>query len=153
MEIRFKKLDKDAIVPKYQSDGASGMDLHSIETVVLHGRDNKDFNNWVPVKTGLAIELVYKTGMDFECQVRPRSGLAIKAGISIVNTPGTIDSDYRGEIIVTMINHSRNDFVISKGDRIAQLVVCPINKVEIKEVDILSETKRGDGGFGSTGSK
>lgn len=139
--IKIKKLHKDAEIPKYQSMEAAGFDLHSIDELVLKAGDR------VVVSTGLAFEI--ESG--FEVQVRPRSGLALKNGISVLNTPGTIDSDYRGEIKVILINHSQEDFIIRKGDRIAQGVVNEITQAVFAEVEMLSESQRGESGFGSSG--
>ncbi|WP_295738905.1 dUTP diphosphatase [uncultured Helicobacter sp.] len=139
--IKIKKLHKDAEIPKYQSVEAAGFDLHSIDELVLKAGDR------AVVGTGLAFEI--ESG--FEVQVRPRSGLALKNGISVLNTPGTIDSDYRGEIKVILINHSGEDFIIHKGDRIAQGVVNEITQAVFAEVEKLSESQRGESGFGSSG--
>jgi dUTP pyrophosphatase len=128
-------------LPAYATDGAAGMDVLSAEDVTL-----------VPgarhaVATGLAVAIP----PGFEIQVRPRSGLALKHGISVPNTPGTIDSDYRGELKVILINHGADDFAIRRGDRIAQLVLAPVTQASWLEVESLDETVRGEGGFGSTG--
>lgn len=163
MILKIKKLHPNAIIPKYHSDGASGMDLHALEDTMIYSSATAGEENWKGVRTGIAVELDFKDPLknfplnnrcairEFELQVRPRSGLALKYGVTILNTPGTIDSDYRGEIVVPLINHSRIDIKIEKGDRIAQLIVCPIRKVSVKEVTELSNTERGEGGFGSTG--
>jgi dUTP pyrophosphatase len=133
-------------LPSYETAGAAGMDLCAAllegEAMVLAPRQR------ALVPTGLIIELPHR----YEGQVRPRSGLAIKHGISLINTPGTIDEDYRGEVKVPLVNHGTEDFEITRGMRIAQLVVAPVVQVEIHEVDQLSASDRGDGGFGSTGS-
>lgn len=141
MKIRIKKLNPNAIIPKYQSEEAAGFDLHSIEALTLKPSERK------VVKTGLAMEI----DKGYELQVRPRSGLALKHGISVVNTPGTVDSDYRGEIMVILINFSTEDFQINIGDRIAQAVLKEVVRADIFEVEMLSESDRGAGGFGSTG--
>jgi dUTP pyrophosphatase len=141
MVLKIKKLSKDAIIPAYQSDEAAGFDLHSNIDCVIKP------NEWVLIPTGLAFEIE----KGFEVQIRPRSGLAFKYGITVLNSPGTIDSDYRGEIKVLLINHSNTEFEIKKGDRIAQAVVARVIQAEIVESDTLSDTKRGEGGFGSTG--
>lgn len=141
MKINIKKLSHEAIIPSYQTSGAAGFDLHSLNEYILKPGQR------VLVETGLAFEI--QSG--FEVQVRPRSGLALKNGISVLNTPGTIDSDYRGEIKVLLINHSSEDFKIKKGDRIAQAVVCMVYRAEFVEVAELSESMRGQGGFGSSG--
>ncbi|RDU64874.1 dUTP diphosphatase [Helicobacter sp. MIT 14-3879] len=141
MELKVKQLDKDSILPKYQSDGASGFDLHSIEDIEIAPSEV------VAVKTGLAFEIQ----KGFEIQVRPRSGLAIKNGISVLNTPGTIDSDYRGEVMVILVNFSKNTFCIKKGDRIAQAVLSQVFQANLVPSNSLNETNRGSSGFGSTG--
>lgn len=130
-------------LPKYETTASAGMDLRAnlTESIVL-----KPFER-VLVKTGLFIELP----VGYEAQVRPRSGLALKKGITVLNTPGTIDADYRGEIGVILINLSNEDFVIENGERIAQLVIAKYEQAELIEVNVLSETQRGAGGFGSTG--
>ena len=134
---------KDLPLPKYMSGGAAGMDLYAnIEgEVCLKPSEIK------LVPTGIKIALPEM----YEAQIRPRSGLALRNGISFVNSPGTIDSDYRGEIGVIMINHGSDDFVIKRGDRIAQMVISRYERVEWKEVDELDETQRGAGGFGHSG--
>ena len=141
MKLKIKKLSSDAIIPAYQSELAAGFDLHSVEEYVLKPNERK------LIKTGLAFEI--EEG--YEVQIRPRSGLAFKHGITVLNTPGTIDADYRGEIMVLLINLGENDFEIKKGERIAQAVIAPVIQAEFVEVDELSITKRGKGGFGSTG--
>lgn len=141
MKLKIKKLSNDAIIPAYQSKGAAGFDLHSIESLTLEPMQR------AAVKTGLAFEI--KDG--YEMQVRPRSGLAIKNGISVVNTPGTIDSDYRGEVMVILINLSNEVFKVKKGDRIAQAVINKIKKVKFQEVKELDSSERGEKGFGSSG--
>ena len=142
-KVLIKKLDPIAELPTYKTDGASGMDLMALikEPITL----KPNFSCLVP--TGLSVAF----SNDFEIQIRPRSGLAAKNGITVLNTPGTIDSDYRGEIKVIMFNHGKNDFIINNGDRIAQIVLSPIIKIELEETNILPETIRGVGGFGSTG--
>ncbi|MEP0944601.1 MAG: dUTP diphosphatase [Rhizobiaceae bacterium] len=133
-------------LPAYETAGAAGMDLRAAvpeaEPLVLAPRQR------LLVPTGLVIELPTR----HEGQVRPRSGLAIKHGISLVNTPGTIDEDYRGEVMVPLINHGDVDFAVTRGMRIAQLVVAPVVQVQIEEVSELSDSERGAGGFGSTGT-
>ena len=137
MILKIKKLQKDAQIPSYQSEEASGFDLHSIENIILKPGERK------LIRTGIAFEIEY----GYEIQIRPRSGLAFKYGITVLNTPGTIDSDYRGEIKVLLINHSNQSFEIKKGDRIAQAIVTPIIQAKIVEVKELSNTKRGNKGF------
>ena len=141
MVLKIKKLDNEAIIPNYQTKGAAGFDLHSIEDVLLNPGERK------LIKTGLAFEI--EDG--YEVQIRPRSGLAYKYGITVLNSPGTIDSDYRGEIKVLLINHSNEAFNIKKGDRIAQGVLAKVIEANIIEVKELNVTSRGDRGFGSTG--
>ena len=132
-------------LPKYQSEEASGVDLcASIKSDITISPWEKEI-----IACGISISM--PIGM--EAQVRPRSGLAFKHGITVLNTPGTIDADYRGEIKVILINLSENSFIVERGLRIAQMVVCPVVQAHLKEVDDLSETERGKGGFGSTGTK
>lgn len=128
-------------LPAYATDGAAGMDLVAAENVTLRPGAR------LAVATGFALAIP----PGYEIQVRPRSGLALKHGITVPNTPGTIDSDYRGELKVIMINHSDDNFPIQRGDRIAQLVLAPVTQAAWVEVDELDETERGEGGFGSTG--
>ncbi len=128
-------------LPAYATDGAAGMDVLAAEDVTLEPGARH------AVATGLAVAIP----PGFEIQVRPRSGLAIKHGISVPNTPGTIDSDYRGELKVILINHGSEAFSIARGDRIAQLVLAPVTQASWLPVDELDETERGEGGFGSTG--
>ena len=142
--VLIKKLnDSNFETPKYHTDGSVGMDLSaSLETDVLIKRNKREL-----IPTGISISLP----QNIEGQVRPRSGLAIKFGITVLNSPGTIDTDYRGEIKVILINHGEEDFLIKNNDRIAQLVFNEVVKVSLKEVDSLDETSRGKKGFGSTG--
>ena len=142
VKLLIKKLQKNIILPEYKTDGSSGMDLMAnIERTVKILPGEKKI-----IPTGIMVAIPEK----YEIQIRPRSGLAAKNGISVLNTPGTIDSDYRGEIKIILINFGKDIFEINKNDRIAQMVVCPIIKVELKEVKNLPETLRGEGGFGST---
>lgn len=141
MDLKIKKLSDCAVIPQYQSSGASGFDLHSVESLEIKPSE------FVAVKTGLAFEIP----LGFEIQIRPRSGLAFKNGIGVLNTPGTIDSDYRGEIMVILFNFSKETFCIKKGDRIAQAVLTQIFQAKFIISDELDSTKRGDKGFGSTG--
>ena len=134
-------LEEGAQLPSYATDLAAGMDLRSIEPVELQPMERK------LVRTGLRIALP----PGFEAQVRPRSGLALKLGIGMVNSPGTIDADYRGEIGVIMINYGQTVVQLEKGERIAQLVVAPVATARLVQVEALRETSRGEGGFGSTG--
>ena len=142
-EILIKKLHSDVNIPKYETEGSSGLDLEAYiekDLRLLSGERKL-------VPTGVSVAMPN----NFEIQIRPRSGLAYKNGISVVNTPGTIDSDYRGEIKVLLINLGTEAVTIKKFQRIAQIVICPIIKANLKEVQELPETIRGAGGFGSTG--
>ena len=142
VKLLIKKIQKNIILPEYKTDGSSGMDLMAnVEQAVKILPGEKKI-----ISTGIMVAIPEQ----YEIQIRPRSGLASKNGISVLNTPGTIDSDYRGEIKVILINHGKDFFEIKKNDRIAQMVVCPIIKVELEEVESLPETVRGKGGFGST---
>ena len=144
-KILIKRLSKEVSLPKYETSGSSGMDL------AANINANIDINpgKTAIIPTGLALSIP----KGFEVQIRPRSGLAAKQKISVLNTPGTIDADYRGEIKVILINLGQETFKVEKGLRIAQMVVCPVVQAQLKEVDDLSETERGKGGFGSTGTK
>ena len=144
-EILIKRLSKEVILPKYETDGSSGLDLAAFIDRNIEIKPGK--SEIIP--TGLAVSIP----KNFEIQIRPRSGLAAKNQISVLNTPGTIDADYRGELKVILINLSDKSFIVEKGLRIAQMVLCPVIKAELKEVDSLENTKRGSGGFGSTGVK
>ena len=144
-KILIKRLSKEISLPKYETAGSSGMDL----AANIAGNISIDPGKTAIIPTGLALSVP----KGFEVQIRPRSGLAAKQKISVLNTPGTIDSDYRGEIKVILINQGQETFKVEKGLRIAQMVVCPVVQAQIKEVEDLSETERGIGGFGSTGSK
>lgn len=139
--LKVKKLNEDAIIPNFAHKGDAGMDLYSIEKVIIPKNETR------LIKTGISIELPHMT----EAQVRPRSGLALKHSITVLNSPGTIDEGYRGEIGVILINHGKEDFVVEKHMKIAQMVIKPIYEVNIEEVKSLSDTDRGNGGFGSTG--
>ena len=142
-EVRFKRLHAKAQLPAYQSGEAAGMDLHACLDAPLTLQPGD------LVRVPLGWIMAIPSG--FEGQVRPRSGLAAKHGITVPNAPGTIDSDYRGEAVVALINLGRETFVIEHGMRIAQLVVAPVARAGVREVDQLDETARGSGGFGSTG--
>ena len=142
-KVLIKKLDPTVELPAYKTEGASGMDLMAL----LNEPINLKPNSSCLVPTGLAVAF----SSDFEIQIRPRSGLAAKNSISVLNTPGTIDSDYRGEIKVILFNHGKDDFLINNKDRIAQMILTPVIKMEFEETDNLPETVRGEGGFGSTG--
>jgi dUTP pyrophosphatase len=142
MEVQIINKSKHA-TPNYETEGAAGMDLKAnIESAITL----KPLQRAI-VKTGLFIALP----IGFEAQVRPRSGLAAKKGITVLNSPGTVDADYRGEIGVILVNLSNEDFIINDGERIAQLVIAKHERVNWKEVSVLTETERGSGGFGSTG--
>jgi dUTP pyrophosphatase len=144
-EILIKRLSKTVILPKYETAGSSGVD---IVANIEHEIEIKPGKTEI-VPTGLAVSIP----QNFEIQIRPRSGLAAKNQITVLNTPGTIDADYRGEIKVILINLGNKNFKVEKGLRIAQMVLCPIIKANLKEVETLDQTKRGAGGFGSTGVK
>ena len=145
IKILIKRLSKEISLPKYETAGSSGMDL----AANIVDNINVDPGKTAIIPTGLALSIP----KGFEIQIRPRSGLAAKQKISVLNTPGTIDSDYRGEIKVILINQGQETFKVEKGLRIAQMVVCPVVQAQIKEVEDISETERGKGGFGSTGIK
>lgn len=144
--LKFKRIDEsmsDIQLPEYQTEGAAGMDIRAaIDSVILVPK-----RGFVAVPTNLQVEIPW----GFEIQVRPRSGLAFKNGIGILNAPGTIDEDYRGEIKVILFNFGNEDFEIKRGDRIAQLIIGKVYRANIEVADSLSDTDRGDGGFGSTG--
>ena len=143
VKVLFKRLNHKARLPKYKTDGSSGMDLMACidEKIIISPQESK------LIPTGIAIAIP----KDTEIQIRPRSGLAAKSNISVLNTPGTIDSDYRGELKIILFNHSKDKFTVNDGDRIAQMVLMPVLKVEFEEINELPETIRGSGGFGSTG--
>ncbi len=142
-KVLIKKLDAAVELPAYKTEGASGMDLMALVKKPINLKPNSS----CLVPTGIAVAF----SSDFEIQIRPRSGLAAKNSISVLNTPGTIDSDYRGEIKVILFNHGKNDFLINNNDRIAQMILTPVIKMDLEETDDLPETIRGKGGFGSTG--
>ena len=144
-EILIKRLSKEVILPKYETDGSSGLDLAAFINKSIEIKPGK--SEIIP--TGLAVSIP----KNFEIQIRPRSGLAAKNQISVLNTPGTIDADYRGELKIILINLSDKSFIVERGLRIAQMVLCPVVKANLREVDTLENTKRGSGGFGSTGVK
>ncbi len=141
MHIRIAKVHEDAILPHYVHPGDSGMDLYSIEHITIPP------GGTALVHTGLKLAVPEH----YEAQVRPKSGLALKNAITLLNTPGTVDSGYRGEVCVILINHGRETFQVKKHSKIAQLVICPVVRAEIVEVEELEDTGRGAGGFGSTG--
>tara|TARA_B100000214_G_C23830404_1_gene563879 strand:- start:407 stop:844 length:438 start_codon:yes stop_codon:yes gene_type:complete len=143
VKILIKKLNSKVKLPKYKTDGSSGMDLMAfLEKPVSLMPQKSEL-----ISTGISIAIPDNT----EVQIRPRSGLAAKNNISVLNTPGTIDSDYRGEIKVILFNHGNKEFIINNEDRIAQMILVPIIKATFEEVENLPETIRGEGGFGSTG--
>ncbi|MEX0994233.1 MAG: dUTP diphosphatase [Balneolaceae bacterium] len=145
LTLYFKKLEhaSDLDLPAYSSEQAAGMDLRAALTEPITLKPGQR----ALVPTGLQMALPD----GYEAQIRPRSGLAWRNGITMLNTPGTIDSDYRGEVKVIAINHGESDFIIHHGDRIAQMVIAPVLQIQVRETDELPETQRGDGGFGSTG--
>ena len=144
VKVLIKKLDPKVEMPVYKSSGASGMDLMAfIEQPIKLGPKSSCL-----VPTGISLAF----SNEYEVQIRPRSGLAAKNNISVLNTPGTIDSDYRGEIKIILFNHGNSDFIINNKDRIAQMILTPVNKMELEEVKTLPNSLRGKGGFGSTGT-
>ena len=143
VKVLIKKLDQTVKIPEYKTSGASGMDLMAFIKEPIKVKPK----TCSIVPTGLSVAF----SEDYEIQIRPRSGLAAKQNISVLNTPGTIDSDYRGEIKVIIFNHGNNDFNINNGDRIAQMVLTPVVKMDLEEVQDLPKTIRGKEGFGSTG--
>ncbi|MDA9744429.1 dUTP diphosphatase [Candidatus Pelagibacter sp.] len=145
VKILIKKTNKEVTTPKYKTDGSSGVDLSAfLEKKVVIKPNSSEL-----IPTGLQVAIPD----ELEIQIRPRSGLAVKESIGVLNSPGTIDSDYRGELKIILFNHGKEDFIINNGDRIAQMVLVPIIKMEFEEVDSLPDTVRGQGGFGSTGKK
>ena len=143
VKVLVKKLDPTVQIPSYKTNGASGMDLMAFikEPIKLASKKS------CLVPTGISVAM----SDDYEIQIRPRSGLAAKNNISVLNTPGTIDSDYRGEIKIILFNHGSSEFIINNKDRIAQIILLPVHKMELEEVENLPDTLRGKGGFGSTG--
>ena len=144
-EVLIKRLSKNIPIPKYETDGSSGLDLAANIEKSIEIKPGET----LIIPTGIALSIP----KNFEIQIRPRSGLAAKKQISVLNTPGTIDADYRGEVKVILINLGKEAFTVEKGSRIAQMVMCPIVKAKLIEVENLEKTKRGAGGFGSTGTK
>jgi dUTP pyrophosphatase len=142
-KVLIKKLDPAVKLPSYKTSGASGMDLMAFIKEPINVKSKT--SSLIPIGLSVAFS------EDYEIQIRPRSGLAAKNNVSVLNTPGTIDSDYRGEIKVIIFNHGNDDFIINNGDRIAQMVLTPVLKMELQEIDELPKTIRGEGGFGSTG--
>ena len=143
VKVLIKKLDPAVEIHKYKTSGASGMDLMAFINEPIKLAPNKS----CLVPTGLSVAF----SKEYEIQIRPRSGLAAKNNISVLNTPGTIDSDYRGEIKIILFNHGNSEFVINNKDRVAQMILTPIEKIELDEVENLPDTLRSKGGFGSTG--
>ena len=143
VKVLIKKLDSSVKIPEYKTSGASGMDLIAFIKEPINVKSKT--SSVIP--TGLAVAFPE----NYEIQIRPRSGLAAKNNLTVLNTPGTIDSDYRGEIKVIIYNHGNKDFIIKNGDRIAQMVLSPVIKMKLEETSDLPETIRGEGGFGSTG--
>lgn len=141
MKLKIKKIDDSAIIPNYAHNTDSGMDLYSIEDKIIRPGET------ALIKTGLKIELPQNT----EAQIRPKSGIALKNSVTVLNTPGTIDEGYTGEIQVILINHGERVYKVNKGEKIAQMVIMPVIRVQVEEVNELQETSRGLGGFGSTG--
>ena len=143
VKVLIKKLNSKVQLPKYKTNGSSGMDLMAFIEKPINLKPQES----VLIPTGISIAIPEDT----EIQIRPRSGLAAKSSISVLNTPGTIDSDYRGEIKIILFNHGKEEFVINNNERIAQMILMPIIKAEFEEVEDLPKTLRGSGGFGSTG--
>ncbi len=143
IKVLIKKLNPNIKLPLYKTDGSSGMDLMAFLEKPIKIKPND--SALIPTGISLAIP------NDLEIQIRPRSGLAVKSKISVLNTPGTIDSDYRGELKVILFNHGKTDFLVSNNDRIAQIILVPVLKIDFEEVENLPQTVRGSGGFGSTG--
>ena len=142
-KVLIKKLNPDVEIPVYKTSGASGMDLMAFIGEPIKIAPHSTYL----VPTGLSMAF----SEDYEVQIRPRSGLAVKNSITVLNTPGTIDSDYRGEIKIILFNHGKGDFIINNKDRVAQMILTPVIKMELEETDNLPDTLRGEGGFGSTG--
>ena len=143
VKILVKKFDKNIKLPTYKTSGSSGMDL----VAYIKNKITIKPSKIAMISTGIAVAIP----KNYEIQIRPRSGLAAKKGISVLNTPGTVDSDYRGEIKIILINLSNESFVVKSGDRVAQMVLCPVVRAKLKEVKNLPKTIRDKGGFGSTG--
>ena len=143
VKVLIKKLDLAVKLPEYKTDGASGMDLVAFIKEPINIKPKTSFI----IPTGLSVAFPN----NYEIQIRPRSGLAAKNNVSVLNTPGTIDSDYRGEIKVIIYNHGDKNFLVNNGDRIAQMILSPVVKMELEETNDLPQTIRGEGGFGSTG--
>jgi dUTP pyrophosphatase len=142
-KVLIKKLNPNVELPAYKTNGASGLDLMAFIDIPIKIAPNSSYL----VPTGLSLAF----SNDYEVQIRPRSGLAAKNNITVLNTPGTIDSDYRGEIKIILFNHGKEDFIINNKDRVAQMILTPVIKIEFEETDNLPDTLRGEDGFGSTG--
>ena len=143
VKVLIKKLNSKVQLPKYKTDGSSGMDLIAFIESPINIKPQES----ALIPTGISIAIPKNT----EVQIRPRSGLAAKSSMSVLNTPGTIDSDYRGEIKIILFNHGKEEFIINNNDRVAQMILMPIIKAEFQEIEDLPKTVRGSGGFGSTG--
>ena len=143
VKVLIKKLNSKVQLPKYKTDGSSGMDLMAF----IESSINIKSQESALIPTGISIAIPEDT----EVQIRPRSGLAVNSSVSVLNTPGTIDSDYRGEIKIILFNHGKEEFIVNNGDRIAQMILMPVLKAEFEEIKELPKTVRGSGGFGSTG--
>lgn len=143
MQVKILRASSDVPLPQYMTDGSAGMDLQAWleDPLAIPSGDI------VMVPTGIRLAIP----VGYEAQVRPRSGLAAKHGVTVLNAPGTIDSDYRGEVKVILINHGRTEFVVKNGERIAQLIFCPVARAQWEDVEMLEVTQRGEGGFGHTG--
>ena len=142
-KVLIKKLSPEVLLPAYKTNGASGMDLMAFIEAPIKIAPNSSYL----IPTGIFLAF----SEDYEVQIRPRSGLAAKNSITVLNAPGTIDSDYRGEIKIILFNHGKEDFIINNKDRVAQMILTPVIKMELEETDNLPDTLRGEGGFGSTG--
>ena len=143
VKVLIKKLNSEVVLPIYKTNGASGMDLMAFTEEPIKIAPNSSYL----VPTGFSMAF----SADYEVQIRPRSGLAAKNNITVLNTPGTIDSDYRGEIKIILFNHGKEDFIINNKDRVAQMILTPVIKMTFEETDSLPDTLRGEDGFGSTG--
>ena len=143
VKVLIKKLNPDVELPNYKTNGASGVDLMAFIDKPIKIAPNCSYL----IPTGLSVAF----SSDYEIQIRPRSGLAAKNNVTVLNTPGTIDSDYRGEIKIILFNHGKKDFIINNKDRVAQMILAPVAKIRFEETDNLPDTVRGEGGFGSTG--
>ena len=143
VKVLVKKLNPEVKTPSYKTTGSSGMDLIAFISEPLKILPGES----ALVPTGISIAIPE----GYEIQIRPRSGLAAKKNITVLNTPGTIDSDYRGELKIILINHGKKEFIINNNDRVAQMILTPIAKIDLNEVEVLPDTLRGEGGFGSTG--